>query len=361
MGRYMELGGWILGKWRSLSARRAVTYVKCAKANEHSRRDEAVASSGTVDPVMTLQQLRILRQAVLSGFSLSKAAQVLFTSQSGVSRHIIDLELELGVPLFNRKGKRILGLTDAGREVYRFTERIVQETENLDTFIQALIHQDEGELTLATTHTQARYALPEIINSFRLIYPKVRLAMIQAAPPEIAELVRSGRAQIGIATESLGEDNDFETFPFYAWYHGVIVPRTHPLAKEPGLTLVRLAQYPILTYMQGFTGRPKIDLAFAQLGLQPQIVLSALDADVIKTYVAMGFGVGIVASMAFDEDLDTQLLMLDASHLFPRNTTVLATRKGSFRPNFVSRFIALCNREDRNTSRPAPEIRSQAS
>jgi len=149
----MELGGWVLGKWRSLPARRAVTYVKCAKANEHSRRDEAVASSGTVDPVMTLQQLRILRQAVLSGFSLSKAAQVLFTSQSGVSRHIIDLELELGVPLFNRKGKRILGLTDAGREVYRFTERIVQETENLDTFIQALIHQDEGELTLATTHT----------------------------------------------------------------------------------------------------------------------------------------------------------------------------------------------------------------
>ena len=296
--------------------------------------------------LMTLQQLRIFRQAVLSSFSLSKAAEALYTSQSGVSRHIIELEAELGVPLLSRKGKRILGLTEAGREIYRFTEKIVQETDNLDSFVQSLIHQDEGELILATTHTQARYALPEIINSFRMLYPKVRLAMMQATPSEIAELVRSGKAQLGIATESLAEDQTFETFPFYAWYHGVIVPKAHPLLKQKAVSLEQLSRYPIVTYIPGITGRPKIDAAFAGLGLQPNIVLAAMDADVIKTYVALGFGVGIIASMAFDPEVDSSLELLDATHLFPRNTTLLAARRGSFRPNFVNHFLDLCRRDN---------------
>ena len=294
---------------------------------------------------MNFQQLRIIREAVRQQFNLTEVSSVLFTSQSGVSKHIRDLEEELGVELFIRKGKRLLGLTEPGQEVARYVERILQETDNLQAVAASFARQDEGRLVLATTHTQARYALPEIVRRFRNDFPKVHLVMHQATPAEIASLLESDEADVGIATESLRDNTNFATFPFYRWYHGVIVPKGHPLADLPELTLEAIAQYPIVTYHEGFTGRPMIDRTFAEAGLAPEIAMAALDADVIKAYVALGMGVGIVASMAFDDEQDQHLQLLDASDLFQENMTVLALRKGRFLRGFVKRFVTLCVRD----------------
>lgn len=294
---------------------------------------------------MNFQQLRIIREAVRQQFNLTEVSSVLFTSQSGVSKHIRDLEEELGVELFVRKGKRLLGLTELGQEVARYVERILQETDNLQAVAASFARQDEGRLVLATTHTQARYALPEIVRRFRNDFPKVHLVMHQATPAEIASLLESDEADVGIATESLRDNSNFATFPFYRWYHGVIVPKGHPLADLPELTLEAIAQYPIVTYHEGFTGRAMIDRTFAEAGLAPEIAMAALDADVIKAYVALGMGVGIVASMAFDEEQDQHLQLLDASDLFQENMTVLALRKGRFLRGFVKRFVTLCVRD----------------
>ncbi len=294
---------------------------------------------------MNFQQLRIIREAVRQQFNLTEVSSVLFTSQSGVSKHIRDLEEELGVELFVRKGKRLLGLTELGQEVARYVERILQETDNLQAVAASFARQDEGRLVLATTHTQARYALPEIVRRFRNDFPKVHLVMHQATPAEIASLLESDEADVGIATESLRDNSNFATFPFYRWYHGVIVPKGHPLADLPELTLEAIAQYPIVTYHEGFTGRAMIDRTFAEAGLAPEIAMAALDADVIKAYVALGMGVGIVASMAFDDEQDQHLQLLDASDLFQENMTVLALRKGRFLRGFVKRFVTLCVRD----------------
>lgn len=294
---------------------------------------------------MNFQQLRIIREAVRQQFNLTEVSSALFTSQSGVSKHIRDLEEELGVELFVRKGKRLLGLTEPGQEVARYVERILQETDNLQAVAASFARQDEGRLVLATTHTQARYALPEIVRRFRHDFPKVHLVMHQATPAEIASLLESDEADVGIATESLRDNTNFATFPFYRWYHGVIVPKGHPLADLPELTLEAIAQYPIVTYHEGFTGRAMIDRTFAEAGLAPEIAMAALDADVIKAYVALGMGVGIVASMAFDDEQDQHLQLLDASDLFQENMTVLALRKGRFLRGFVKRFVTLCVRD----------------
>ena len=294
---------------------------------------------------MNFQQLRIIREAVRQQFNLTEVSSALFTSQSGVSKHIRDLEEELGVELFVRKGKRLLGLTELGQEVARYVERILQETDNLQAVAASFARQDEGRLVLATTHTQARYALPEIVRRFRNDFPKVHLVMHQATPAEIASLLESDEADVGIATESLRDNSNFATFPFYRWYHGVIVPKGHPLADLPELTLEAIAQYPIVTYHEGFTGRAMIDRTFAEAGLAPEIAMAALDADVIKAYVALGMGVGIVASMAFDDEQDQHLQLLDASDLFQENMTVLALRKGRFLRGFVKRFVTLCVRD----------------
>jgi LysR family cys regulon transcriptional activator len=294
---------------------------------------------------MNFQQLRIIREAVRQQFNLTEVSSALFTSQSGVSKHIRDLEEELGVELFIRKGKRLLGLTEPGQEVARYVERILQETDNLQAVAASFARQDEGRLVLATTHTQARYALPEIVRRFRNDFPKVHLVMHQATPAEIASLLESDEADVGIATESLRDNTNFATFPFYRWYHGVIVPKGHPLADLPELTLEAIAQYPIVTYHEGFTGRAMIDRTFEKAGLAPEIAMAALDADVIKAYVALGMGVGIVASMAFDDEQDQHLQLLDASDLFQENMTVLALRKGRFLRGFVKRFVMLCVRD----------------
>ncbi len=293
---------------------------------------------------MNFQQLKIVRETVRRQFNLTEVSMALDTSQSAVSKQIKDLEDELGLTLFTRKGKRLLGLTEPGQLVLQHALKILQEQENLQAVAESFSKQDEGRLVLATTHTQARYCLPEIVRRFREEFPKVHLALHQATPSEIAMLLESNEADIGIATESLCSNKNFATFPFYRWYHGIIVPKGHPLAKVSPLTLEAIAKYPLVTYHEGFTGRAMIDETFAKAGLRPEIAMAALDADVIKAYVALGMGVGIVASMAYDEDQDSHLELLDASELFRENTTVVALRKGKFLRGYVSRFVSLCVR-----------------
>ncbi len=293
---------------------------------------------------MNFQQLRIIRETVRQKFNLTEVSNALNMSQSGVSKHIKDLEDALGLVLFTRRGKRLLGLTEPGQEVIRYAEKILREAENLQSVAQSFSAQDEGRLVLATTHTQARYSLPEIVRRFRQEFPKVHLVMHQAAPSEIAAMLESDQADIGIATESLRSNAQFATFPFYRWYHGVIVPKGHPLTTVKQLSLNDIARYPIVTYHEGFTGRAMIDETFAKAGLHPDIAMAALDADVIKAYVALGMGVGIVASMAFDDDQDHHLRLLDASELFKENVTVVALRKGRFLRGYVKRFVTLCVR-----------------
>jgi LysR family transcriptional regulator, cys regulon transcriptional activator len=293
---------------------------------------------------MNFQQLKIVRETVRRQFNLTEVSIVLEASQSAVSKQIKDLEDELGLTLFTRKGKRLLGLTEPGKLVLQHVAKILQEQENLQAVAQSFSRQDEGRLVLATTHTQARYSLPEIVKRFREEFPKVHLALHQATPSEIAMMLESDEADIGIATESLCNNKNFVTFPFYRWYHGIIVPKGHPLTKVAPLTLEAIAKYPLVTYHEGFTGRAMIDATFAKAGLAPEIAMVALDADVIKAYVALGMGVGIVASMAYDEDQDQHLELLDASELFKENITVVALKKGKFLRGYVRRFVSLCVR-----------------
>jgi len=297
---------------------------------------------------MNLQQLRILRETARHQFNLTEVSMALCTSQSGVSKAIKELEDELGTEIFVRKGKRLLGFTEPGQAMLAHAERALQEVENLRSVSQQFADKDSGRLVLATTHTQARYSLPEIVRSFRERFPKVQLVLRQASPLEIADLLESGEADIGIATESLKANPQFVTFPFFKWYHGVVVPKDHALAKAAAkgkaLTLKALAEQPIITYHEGFTGRGMIDATFAKAGLTPNVVMEALDADVIKAYVALGMGVGIVASVAYDEDSDTNLELLDGSELFKENTTVLALRRGRLLPGYAAHFARLCVR-----------------
>src|ERR1035438_1233248 len=237
---------------------------------------------------MNFQQLRIIRETVRQNFNLTEVGNALFTSQSGVSKHIKDLEDELGVELFVRRGKRLLGLTDPGRELLEIVERILLDANNIKNLVEQYSKRDEGQLTVIATHTQARYALPQVITGFKKAFPKVHLKLHQAGPGEIVTMLLSGEADIGVATEALSEVPKLDTFPYYSWYHSVIVPAGHPLEKVQPLTLQTLAEYPIVTYHEGLTGRAKIDQSFADAGLTPDIVMSALDADVIKTYVELG-------------------------------------------------------------------------
>ena len=292
---------------------------------------------------MNFQQLRIIRETVRRGFNLTEVANALFTSQSGVSKHIKDLEDELGVELFVRKGKRLLGLTDPGKELVGIVERMLLDARNIKALADQFSKADQGRLTVATTHTQARYALPPVVTRFKQDFPKVHLVLHQASPGEIATLLQDGQADIGVATEALAEVPDLVSFPYYAWHHSIIVPAGHPLESVRPLTLDAVAEYPVITYHEGFTGRPKIDKAFSSAGLAPDIVMSALDADVIKAYVELGLGIGIVASMAFDPVRDAGLRQLGSVHLFPENTTRIAVRKGHYLRGYAYRFIELCS------------------
>ncbi len=288
---------------------------------------------------MNLQQLRIVRETIRQDFNLTEVANALFTSQPGVSKHIKDLEDELGVEIFERRGKRLLGLTGPGQELAGVVERILLDTQNLRRIADQFASRETGHFVVATTHTQARYALPAVIKWFKEDYPRVHLTLHQGSPREIAEMLAAGEADVGIATEGLDGNDDLATFPCYDWRHAVIVPQGHPLQNVEKLTLEALGDYPIITYHAGFTGRSHIDQAFAQAGIVPDVVLSAIDADVIKTYVGLGLGVGLIASMAFDPEHDRGLALLQAADLFPVNTTRLAVRKGAWLRSYTYAFI----------------------
>ena len=292
---------------------------------------------------MNFQQLRIIRETVRQGFNLTEVANALYTSQSGVSKHIKDLEDELGVALFVRRGKRLVGLTDPGKDLVSMVERLLMEAGNIKRLAQQYSQRDEGQLTVATTHTQARYVLPIVVAQFKQAFPRVHLKLHQGSPDEIVQLLLEGEADLGIATEGQFDAPTLATFPYYTWHHCVLVPAGHPLESIQPLTLDAIAEYPVITYHEGFTGRARIDQAFAAVGLAPDYVMSALDADVIKAYVELGLGVGIVASVAFDATRDRTLRRLEAANLFAPNITRIAVRKGHYLRGFALRFIQLCS------------------
>lgn len=292
---------------------------------------------------MNFQQLRIIRETVRCNFNLTEVSNALFTSQSGVSKHIKDLEDELGIELYVRKGKRLLGLTEPGKELTVIVERMLLDAKNIKSLAEQYSNRDQGQLTVATTHTQARYLLPRVVTEFKKQFPKVHLKLHQGSPDEIAAMLLDGSADIGIATETLSAVSGLVSFPYYSWHHCVIVPSAHPLASGAPLTLESLAEYPIVTYHEGFTGRAKLDATFASAGLVPDIVMSALDADVIKTYVELGLGIGIIASMAFNPSRDLDLVRLDEPGLFGESITRIAIRRGHYLRNFAYRFIELCS------------------
>jgi LysR family cys regulon transcriptional activator len=292
---------------------------------------------------VNFQQLRAVREAIHQGFNLTLVAQALNTSQPGVSRQIRELEQELGVDLFVRAGKRLTGLTPPGEMVLPIIERLLREADNLKRAGDDFASQDRGTLTIAATHSQARYALPAAVRDFSAAHPQVALHLHQGTPRQVAELLLSGEADIGVATEALADYSELLALPCYQWTHKVIVPKGHALAVETDagqpLTLQRLADYPIITYEPGYTGRRHIDEAFKQRGLAVNLVLSAMDADVIKTYVELGMGVGIIAAMAYDEERDLRLSAIEARHLFATNMTRVGLRRGSFLRSYVYDFI----------------------
>ena len=293
---------------------------------------------------MNLQQFRFLREAARQKLNLTNAARALHTSQPGVSKAIIELEQELGVSIFARHGKRILGLTPPGQQVLDAAERIMNEVDDLKKLARDYAGSPEGTLRVATTHTQARYVLPDVVQRFAHRYPDVRLKLLQGNPPQIAAMVASGQADIGIATETLGDTPGLGTIPVYQWEHVAVVPQGHPLARyaaHPGkLTLKELGRRPIVTYETHFSGRGRIDAAFAAAGIEPSIVLEAIDADVIKTYARAGLGVGIVAGLATEHNSEG-LVVVHCGHLFGRNTTRLAIKQGAYLRGFVYAFIEM--------------------
>lgn len=289
---------------------------------------------------MNFQQLRSVREAVRCGFNLTEVAAMLYTSQPGVSRQIRELEEELGVEIFVRAGKRLTGLTPPGETLLPIVERLLLEADNLKRAGHDFSASEQGRLLVAATHSQARYALPHVVRDFRSLYPQVTLNLHQGSPRQVAEMLLNGEADIGVATEALAGYEGLVTLPCYRWSHSIVVPPGHPLLDldEP-VTLHQLEQFPIITYELGYTGRAHIDEAFAREGLNPEVVLTAMDADVIKTYVELGMGVGIVASIAVDAERDRHLRMLDARHLFEVNLTRLAIRRGSWLRGYAYRFI----------------------
>ena len=292
---------------------------------------------------MNFQQLRIIRETVRCNFNLTEVAGALYTSQSGVSKHIKDLEDELGVELFVRRGKRLLGLTEPGKELAAIVDRMLLDAANVKRLADQFARSDRGEFTVATTHTQARYALPPVVAEFKKEFPLVRLILHQGSPTEIAAMLLDGEADIAIATEALIDSPDILAFPYYSWHHGLVVPEAHPLTAVSPLTLEAIAEWPIITYHEGFTGRGHLDERFAGARLAPDIVMAALDADVIKAYVELGMGVGLMASMAFIPERDKPLRLLDCSHLFEEQTSRIAVRRGRYLRGFAYRFITLCS------------------
>lgn len=290
---------------------------------------------------MKLQQLRYVCEVARNDLNLSKAAQALFTSQPGVSKQILQLEDELGVKIFVRSGKRFTAITEPGEKIIQIAQRILLEAHNLKEVTAEFHHETTGSLAVATTHTQARYALPRVVSSFMNAYPQVRLSLRQGSPTQIAEQVIGGAADLAIATEALDLYDQLVMLPCYEWNRCVVVPPDHALVKVRRLTLEEIARYPVITYDFAFTGRTQMDRTFAARGLKPDVVLTAIDADVIKTYVELGLGVGIIAHMAYDPKRDTGLVALDASHLFENSVTRIGVRRNTYLRAYVYDFIAM--------------------
>jgi LysR family cys regulon transcriptional activator len=290
---------------------------------------------------MKLQQLRYICEVEKRNLNLSQAAEALFTSQPGISRQIKALEEELGVDIFMRHGKRVVAVTEPGQAILEMARRVLLDLDSLKKIGGEFTQEDAGSLTIATTHTQARYALPPVIKRFREKYPAVRLSLRQGSPTQISELTTSGEADIAIATEAIEHYSELAMLPCYQWNRCVLTPPGHPLLKIKKLTLDDIARYPIITYDFAFTGRSRINQAFAALGLNPEVVLTAIDADVIKTYVELGLGIGIVAMMAYNPERDHLLCALDASHLFDASTTRIGIRKNSYLRGYVYDFIEM--------------------
>ena len=291
---------------------------------------------------MNLHQFRFVQEAVRRGLNLTETAKALYTSQPGISKAILELEEELGVDIFARHGKRLRRVTEPGQQVLKSIEIIMREVGNLKRIGEEFSKQDTGRLSIATTHTQARYILPEPVALLRRRHPKVSVSLHQGTPEQVAQMLIEDSADIGLATESLSEFEELVTLPCYEWQHVVVVPASHPLAGVERPTLDQLAAEPIVTYHPSFTGRRRIDQAFAQRRLKPNIVLEAIDSDVIKTYVRLGLGVGILAEMAVKDDaVNGDLSWRPAGHLFGQNVSRVAFRRGAYLRNYVYTFAEL--------------------
>ena len=289
---------------------------------------------------MKLQQLRYIWEVAHHDLNVSATAQSLFTSQPGISKQIRLLEDELGVEIFSRSGKHLTHVTPAGQVILEAAGEVLRKVESIKHVAQEYSDEKRGALSIATTHTQARYALPDVIRAFIAKYPEVSLHMNQGTPMQISEMAADGTVDFAIATEALELFSDLVMMPCYRWNRCVIVPRDHPLAQSSSLSLADVAEHPIVTYVFGFTGRSRLDEAFVTAGLTPRVVFTAADADVIKTYVRLGLGIGIVADMAYDEAKDNDLVALDARHLFSSSTTSIGCRKGTFLRGYMYEFIA---------------------
>lgn len=290
---------------------------------------------------MNLQQLRYVQEVARRGLNVSEAAEALYTSQPGVSKQIRLLEAELGVEVFVRHGKRLVALTEPGQQVLALAERILRDADNLRLVGEEFSNEAAGDLSIATTHTQARYALPRVVRDFMRRYPQVKLSLHQGNPRQVGDMVLSGEADVAIATEAIADYDELVTLPCQQWNRCVVATPRHPILREQPLTLEAIARYPIITYDDAFTGRGLINKAFLGRGLKPRVVISAIDSDVIKTYVAMDLGIGILARMAYDPLVDRNLGMSDAAHLFESSTTRIGLRRNAYLRGYVYAFIEL--------------------
>ena len=291
---------------------------------------------------MNLHQFRFVQEAVRRNLNLTETAKALFTSQPGISKAILELEDELGVDIFARHGKRLRRITEPGAEVLKSIEVIMREVGNLKRIGEEFSKQDAGTLSIATTHTQARYFLPEPVAQLRKRFPKVNISLHQGAPAQVAQMVIEEVADIGIATEALGDFDELVTLPCYEWQHALVMPAGHPLAQVERITLEDLAQQPLVSYHPSFSGRTRVDQAFAARRLKPNIVLEAIDADVIKTYVRLGMGIGVLAEIAVrDDPPNGDLVSRPVDHLFGPNVTRVAFKRGAYLRNFVYAFAEM--------------------
>ncbi|WP_048766977.1 CysB family HTH-type transcriptional regulator [Oligella urethralis] len=297
---------------------------------------------------MNLQQFRFVRETIRQNFNLTEAARQLYSSQPGVSKAIIELEDELGITIFERHGKRLRGLTEAGQQVSVIIDDIMRQVDNLKRLSDDLAENDEGSLIIGCTHAQARYFLPKFLIEFTKKFPKVRVSLSEGDPPQLANRLLHDEIDIAFATETLSQVSDIVTLDCYEWEHVLVMSSEHPLSQlttsqAKNISLEQIQQYPLITYDRAFSGRTTIDRVFAEHGLVPDIILEAVDADVIKTYVNLNMGLGIIAGMAFDPGRDAALIQIPVGHLFGRHTTRLGLRKGIFVRDYLYEFVTMCS------------------